>query len=181
MNNKCNKCGAENLNNAKYCQECGCELPKPTVEEAQQTMTKPVKEKNRKTLIKSIIGTIVGMIIGTVITQQLFFKSPSFDKVLMEMASEMNKSCPMMMDGETRLDNVTVLPPKTIQYNYTLVNMVKESIDTIVMKEYLEPNITNFVRTDPQMQFFRDNKTTINYHYRDKVGNYVFIIPVTPE
>jgi len=177
MNNKCEKCGAENLNNAKYCHECGCELPKPTIEDVPQTKTMPVKEKNNKIPIATIIGTIVGIIVATFIT----FRTPSFDKELMKIANEMNKSCPMMMDSETQLDNVVVLPPKALQYNYTLINMAQESIDTVEMRGYLEPNIINIVRTDPQMQFFRDNKITINYHYRDKMGNYVLTISVIPK
>jgi hypothetical protein len=49
-----------------------------------------------------------------------------------------------------------------------------------MLKEYLEPNITNFVRTNPDMKFQRDNKVTINYYYKDKDGNYLFTISVTP-
>jgi hypothetical protein len=86
-----------------------------------------------------------------------------------------------MLDSETRLDNVIPLPPKVFQYNYTLINAEKETVDTIMLKNYLETNITNFVRTSPDMKFQRDNKVTVNYCYKDKYGNYLFKISVTPE
>ena len=178
MNNICNKCGADNLSNAKYCRECGYELPKPIIEDTQQTTTKPV---NKKKSMATIIGSVVGAIIAVSVAQQLFFKSPSIDKALMEIANEVNKSCPVMIDSETLLKNAIALPNKTFQYNYMLVNMDKESIDTVEAKGYLEPYIINSVRTIPEMQYFRDNKTIINYCYRDKMGNYVFTISVTPE
>ena len=180
MNNTCEKCGAENFNHAKYCCGCGCELPKPAIEDAPLTTTKPEKENNRN---KSTIALIVLAIsvISLFITQQLSFKSSSVDKKFAKIASEINEICPMMVDSETRLDNTVAIPPKTFQYNYTLVNLDKEFIDTIEVKASLEPNIVNWLRTDPAMQFARDKKATVNYRYRDKMGNYVFMISVTPE
>jgi len=99
----------------------------------------------------------------------------------MKTASEINKSCPMMIDSDTRLDNAISLPSNIFQYNYTLVNMEKETIDIDMLKGYLEPNITNFVRTNPDMKFQREKKVTVNYYYKDKNGNYLFKISVTPE
>jgi len=77
---------------------------------------------------KRNIGTVIGLAIGAiafVLIQQLFFKAPSFDKVMMKAASELNKTCPIMVDKETRLDNAVSLPGQIFQYNYTLVNMGK--------------------------------------------------------
>ena len=178
MNNTCEKCGAENFNHAKYCCGCGCELPKPAIEDIQPTKPQSVKEHKKKKPTAVIIGTVVGILV-VIIFQ--FLKSPSFDKTLMKIASEMNKTCPIMLDSETQLDNTIALPHKVFQYNYTLINMDKEFIDTIEVKASLEPNIVNWLRTDPAMQFARDKKATVNYRYRDKMGNYVFMISVTPE
>ena len=100
---------------------------------------------------------------------------------MMETASEINKSCPIMIDSETRFDNAIVLPSKVFQYNYTLINMEIETVDIDMLKNYLEPNIINFVRTNPDMKPQRDNKVTVNYYYQDKNRNYLFTISVTPE
>jgi hypothetical protein len=109
------------------------------------------------------------------------FRKPAFEKALMESASEINKSCPIMVDNATRLDNAIALPGKIFQYNYTLVSMVKDSINIDDLKNYLEPVITNQVKTNPDMKGFRDNKTTVNYYYKDKTGVYLFTISVKPE
>lgn len=60
------------------------------------------------------------------------------NKFLKEVADTMNKSCPMTIDESTRLDNVTTLPSRTLQYNYTLVNNVKDELDIDTIKDYLK-------------------------------------------
>ena len=144
---KCNECGSENADNLKYCRMCGYGLPKPQVTEIQNSVQKPIKKMDYKKLIGIIVGAIA-FLVAYFLVQQLLFKTPTIDKVMMKTASEINESCPIMIDSETRLDNTIVLPSNVFQYNYTLVNMEKESTDIDMLKEYLEPNITNFVRTN---------------------------------
>jgi hypothetical protein len=86
-----------------------------------------------------------------------------------------------MVDAETRLDNAVSLPKKVFQYNYTLVNVEKETANTEEMQKFLEPNIVNLVKTNPQMKPMRDLKTTINYYYKDKDGTFLFLISLTPD
>jgi len=59
--------------------------------------------------------------------------------------------------------------------------MVKESINIEEMRQYLEPNIVNFVKTQPDMKTMRDNKTTVNYSYKDKEGVFLLTISVKPD
>jgi len=179
----CNRCDAYNMSAQKYCRECGYELPKSQIEEmVEETETKPQKPKLQLNL-KSILGIIVVTIIAAAVSfavQQFFFK-PKIDKELMKMASELNKSCPIMVDAETRLDNMVVLPNKTFQYNYSLVNIGREDIDTLYIKNFLEPNIVNNIKTNPQMKELRDKKVTLQYYYKDRNGAYLFMISVKPK
>ena len=87
----------------------------------------------------------------------------------------------MMVDEETRLDKVT-LPSKTVfQYNYTLINYEKTEIDTVKIKSNLEQNIIQLIKTNPQMEYQRQNNVTMNYIYNDKNGDYLMSLIVTPE
>ena len=138
------------------------------------------QSKDKKKQIGTAIGFAIG-ILGVVIIQQLFFKPSSFDKVMMNAASELNKTCPIMVDQETRLDNAVALPGNILQYNYTLVHMVKDSINLQDMQNYLTPVIINNVKTNPDLKIYRDHKTTMAYYYKDKNGAFVFKITVTPE
>jgi len=179
----CIHCGTANPVTSKYCSDCGYELPGKEVE---QQPAEPVKSvpPGRKLNWKKIIGLFAGIIVfglSYFAVQKIFFRPPSFDQTLMKVAGEINKSCPLMVDSDTRLDNTIALPGNILQYNYTLVNMDKASTDTIGLRNYIEPIVVNNIKTNPQMKFMRDNKTTLNYYYKDKNGEYLFLVAVTPE
>ena len=100
---------------------------------------------------------------------------------MMKTASEINKSCPIMVDAETRLDNTVALPNKTIQYNYTLVNIEKGDIDISEFENYLQPVILNIIKTSPDLKYFRDNDVTMAYNYKDKNGEHLLKLTFKPE
>ncbi|MUP39139.1 hypothetical protein [Labilibaculum euxinus] len=148
------------------------------------------KTKNRKGIKLGIIFTLVfavafaifyslGQIGGEGLVE--LFREKVSEKVLMVTASELNKTCPVMIDNATRLDNTIALPGNVFQYNYTLIDMSKDSVNIEELKAYLEPTIINFVKTNPDMQILRDNKVQVNYYYKDKSGVYLFTISVKPE
>ncbi len=134
------------------------------------------KTKSKKKSIGAIIGIIVGASL-IILIQQFVFKAPSFDKAMMQAASELNKGCPMIVDQQTRLDNAIVLPGKIFQYNYTLINISKDSIDIQTFTDYMKPLILNNIKTKPDLKAFRDNKVTMAYNYMDKNG--VFITKIS--
>jgi len=184
MMKTCNQCGVESADNARYCSGCGHELSHSKAGEMRQSYSEP-ENKNRK---KQITGTVVGIVIFAliaIIMQQPPFKNPStfidtsIDKVLMEAVNEVNKVCPMTVDSLTRLDNAMALPSKTIQYNYTL-GFVKEDMDLPIFQSNMEAAIFNNIRTNPDLQFFRDRDVTLKLYYKDIEGNYLFTIIATP-
>ena len=178
----CKNCGANNPVTSKYCSGCGYELPKTTSEipdEPPRQQTTENKDKKKQKL--GVLIGIIAFILSFYAVQQIFFKGPSYDKVMMKVASELNKSCPIMVDSETRFDNALALPGNIFQYNYTLINIDKANADTASMKNYLEPLITNQVKTNPEMKYQRDHKTIMKYYYKDKNGAYLFIVSVPPD
>jgi hypothetical protein len=124
-------------------------------------------------------GLLAGIAI-VYILQYYLLQVPAKNKMIAEIASEINNACPMMVDGETRLDNAMPMPGNTFQYNYTLVNAERASFDTMTVKALAEPTIIEYVKTEPLMQYVREQNTTINYCYRDKNGAYLFTVSVTP-
>jgi len=179
---QCDNCGTNNNENSKYCLNCGYELQKKTVIENQEKESIQTKQNgNRKQLI-TMLGVAFGILFMFGI-QHFFFnaQTPKIDKVMMQFASEVNKSCPITIDAETRLDNAASLPGKIFLYNYTLINMEKGTVDTLTIKSRLVPNIVNFVKSCPQMKVIRDAKVTIIYYYKDKNSVYLFQVPVTPQ
>lgn len=183
----CTTCGTENPEHNKYCSNCGYELPKIKTESLSSNIQQPEKEKTIRTKSnkgKIILGIVVFAIafgLAYFAFQPLFVKTPLYDKAMMKIASELNKSCPMMIDAETRLDNAVALPGNVFQYNYTLVHIEKATADPEEMRNLMGPRIVNYVKTNPQMKPQRDRKTTINYCYKDKAGIFFLMIAVTPD
>ena len=175
----CTHCGAENNSNSKYCFRCGYELPKiesPIIDKPE--LQKVALTKKRRPL-SVLIGSFAFLSVYLLV-QQLFLK-PSFDKEMMKAASELNKSCPIMVDRETRLDNAIALPNNIFQYNYTLVNFEKSMLNADTIKNRMEPGLINNVKSNPDLKTYRNNNSTLAYNYRDKNGEFVLKISITPE
>jgi hypothetical protein len=135
--------------------------------------------KNHMTF-KEIIGIIIGLI-SIMILQPGCSNQSSIEKLLKQTANNINKSCPMIVDSETQLDNIVVMPDNVFQYNYTLVNMEKETIDIEDIKNYVEPILINGIKTMPELKMFRDNNVTMAYYYKDKNGLFLTRIEISPE
>ena len=134
----------------------------------------------RNAMIGTALG-LVGFAFAYFAVQQIFFKTPSFDKAMMEAASQLNASCPIMIDKDTRLDNAAAMPDNVFQYYYTLVNVDQSEVNIDTLRKYIEPLIVNGVKTSPDLKAYRDNKVTMGYHYRDKNGVFLMKIDVTPD
>ena len=135
--------------------------------------------KNNKVL--AIVITIVAAAIGSWFGQEILFQKPSFDKQLLAVASEFNKSCPIMVDSETRLDNTIGGPGKSFAYNYTLINYSKDELDMDYLESTLRPSILNNIKTNPDMAEFRKNKVEFKYVYKDKNGIFITNITIKPD
>jgi len=86
-----------------------------------------------------------------------------------------------MVDQETRLDNTAAYPDNVFQYNYTLVNYVKDSIDSQLFVANMRPLILNNIKTNPDLKAYRDQRVTMAYNYKDKHGEFVTKISITAD
>ncbi len=131
--------------------------------------------------IVGAVLTAIGTIVGTKLASGFFESGGSFDKQLMAIASDLNKSCPIMVDENTRLDNTVAGSGKTFIYSYTLVNWSIQDINITELRDYLQPRIINIAKTSEEMKVFRENNVTLQYIYSDKAGIFVIDFKVTPD
>ena len=141
-------------------------------------MEKTDRSKNKKTIGYIFIAIAVLSSCGF---QRLFFKPGTLDKALVEAASELNKTCPIMIDQETRLDNAVGLPENIFQYNYTLMNLEKSNVNIDSVRKYVQPRLSSNIISSPDLKRFRDNEVSIAYNYSDKNGAFVLKISITPD
>lgn len=105
---------------------------------------------------------------------------PWIPKDLASAAEIINSRCPEMVDPESRLDSVLLLPDGLCFY-YTLPNKVKEAIPSSAFTAYLLTGIIDNIRTNPRMEMFRDSSVVMLFDYRDRNGKLITEFSVEPE
>jgi hypothetical protein len=122
-------------------------------------------------------GVIFGVafIVAYVGTQFLLKEFKGNDHVLKDMANELNKKCPIMVDNVTRLDSASIPNDSTFQYNYTLSISKEDSIyKGESIKQFIKSNAQKNLDENPEMNYMRDNLVSLKYTYKDKNGKQLF-------
>lgn len=133
---------------------------------------------NKKLMILGAILLCAVIFVGVHI---LFFRPSSPDRAILKFTKDMNKHCPTMIDLETRLDRVYALADNSLQFNYTLINRVKDSLAIGNLKTFMEPVILKKIKTSPALSKYLNKNLTWIYSYNDKNGDFIFKIIYTPE
>ena len=97
------------------------------------------------------------------------------NSMLVTVSKEMNKTMPKMVDAETRLDSTSV-KDSTLNYHYTLVNLVKDSteINLEEVKSTMKSRAQANIDTNVAMKEYRENNISLHYIFTDKEQNPVF-------
>lgn len=99
---------------------------------------------------------------------------------LSDIAAQINKDAPLMIDDDTRLDGAAVLDDGRLAYRYTLVSLQRSDIAPDQFIALLRPGILDAYKNRPEMKPFRDEKIPLVFQYRDQSGALVAEIPVGP-
>jgi hypothetical protein len=129
-------------------------------------------KKKQGVQIGIFIITFVVAFFGTKWVMSQFKSSHS---ELKNAAVELNKMCPKMIDPATRIDSAVAID-NSLQYHYTLV-AIDKAVSTIPLDEarqFCEKNAQTNLDTNPNMDFYRKNNVSLEYHYRDKKGKPLF-------
>jgi len=125
-----------------------------------------------------ILGILFLCVVVIVAIQKIFFRT---DREVAKFVKGMNKTCPSMIDPETRLDNVVAFEKNNLQFNYTLIYQIRDSLPIPSLKNYMEPLILNKIKNSGTLRKFLDKNLTWIYSYNDKNGDFIFKVTYTPE
>ena len=129
-------------------------------------------------LFYAMIGTVVS---AAVMTSCKSPEAPAQKNQVERLASSINFKCPLMVDEDTRMDSVQILPDSTFQYNYTLVNADKDKLDIRGLTNYIGPRLQHDATNSSTMKVHRDHRLRLVFHYRDRNGVVVMKIVLEPE
>jgi hypothetical protein len=138
------------------------------------------KQRKNKLLIRKTIQIIVVVILISV-SQYYFVKEKSVGKELTALVTKYNTACPIMISNDIRMESVKILSNNTVQYDFTLVHVQKEHTDVTALKKSVENEIVSSSKTNPSLEAFRDNDSTVIYNYKDSDEKELFEIILTPE
>jgi hypothetical protein len=138
------------------------------------------KERKKKLLIRKTAQIlVVGVVISVV--QHFFFKDKSVGNELTALVTKYNAACPIMISNDIRMESVNSLPHNTVQYDFSLVHVQKRIVDVSALKMTIEKQIMATSKTNPSLEAFRDNNSTVIYNYKDRDEKELFKIMLTPE
>lgn len=138
------------------------------------------KQRKKKLLIRKIIQIAVVVVLISV-AQYYFVKDKSVGKDLTALIIKYNAACPIMISNDIRMESVNTLPHNTVQYDFTLVDIQKESVAVEALKKSVEKEIMASSKTNPSLEAFRDNGSTVIYNYKDSNQEELFKITLTPD
>jgi hypothetical protein len=138
------------------------------------------KQRKNKLLIRKIVQ--IGIVVVVIsVAQYYFVKDKSIGKELTALVIKYNAACPIMISNDIRMEGVNTLPHNTVQYDFTLVYVQKESVAVEALKTTIEKQILATSKTNPSLQVFRDNNSTVIYNYKDGNEKELFKITLTSE
>jgi hypothetical protein len=140
--------------------------------------------------VKMVLGVVVVLVAAAVAGQigreaggSLLRRSTDVTSVsaLTRVASEANKSLPMMVDKETELSNASALPGILV-YNYRFVNGIMQEISAQELIGRLKPSTTTRACTTPETRDgLLKRGVTMRYSYSDRNGAFIAAFDVTPD
>lgn len=139
----------------------------------------PEKKKANYLLIAICAG--IGSAVPAILSNTVFSPSAKLDKTLMRAASQINASCPMMVDQITRLDNAIASPDKRFIYSYTLLADLPENYDKDAFIKQLTPVLVSNYKNNPECQPMLKRGVTVVCRYKRPDGTHIADIPVTPK
>ena len=128
-------------------------------------------------LVVVIFAGSIGEIIGKLTSERFLEgkKEGAINAALVNVADNMNKRTPIMINSNTRFDTVLVVNQE-LWYKYTLVNNKAEEIKVSEFDQITRPNLINHVCTS--MKFFVDNNISVSYLYYGKNGKKITSIKI---
>jgi len=196
---RCKQCGQyipEGLG-IKQC-SCGAELQEDTCqiennnglvteesntaeEKTQKNVKKKLTPEEKKKRINASIGAVVGVCIAMVVSSLFTQNNHLSDKGLLKEVEKGNKICPIVFDDIMRIDSFSMPQSKTFMMHITGIDMVKEEANYDTIRKYIDPNLLENIRTNPQLKSARNSKITFVHTFNDMNGEVFYEYIVTPD
>ncbi|KAF2080266.1 hypothetical protein [Flavobacterium sharifuzzamanii] len=130
-----------------------------------------------------LLLVLIGIAVAFVVYFQFYLgeKEDEVNTEVVELIAKYNKSCPLNIQEGIRLDSVSLHEEKTVQYNLTLLNVVKETAEVNIIQEEIKKSLLSTAKANPGLKVFRENDYTLVYSYSDKKKVFLFDVKILPD
>jgi len=130
-----------------------------------------------------LLLVLIGIAVALVAYFQFYLgeKEEEVNTEVKELVAKYNKSCPLNIQEGIRLDSVTLPQERTVQYNLTLLKVVKETAEISVIQEEIRKSLLSTAKANPGLQVFRENDYSLVYSYSDKKKVFLFTVKILPD
>lgn len=137
-------------------------------------------QENNKKLINQVLLFIGVFAIAFFGTKYVVASFGGAHNHLKQVALELNKRSPQLVDSETRLDSSTA-SGDTLVYHFTLVNLTKNdtTVNLAAAKGFITKQAQSNLDTNAQMKDLRAMKVKLKYDYKDKNNQPLFNFTIT--
>jgi hypothetical protein len=97
--------------------------------------------------------------------------SRSLDQTLANVSAYLNRSAPLTLDADTRLDRVTSGPGHRLSYHYTLMSVQSKAFKRAEFQKLIREPLQAKLCGSKEMRSFLVRGVTISYDYLGKDGN----------
>lgn len=94
----------------------------------------------------------------------------NLDETLANVSSHLNRSAPMMVDADTRLDRVTSEPGRNLSYHYTLTSVQSKAFKRAEFQKLIRDPLQAKLCESPEMRGFLVRGVTVSYNYLGSDG-----------
>ncbi len=134
--------------------------------------------KKKYSKLSKVVLLVVGVAMltfGTNLTIEFFGKkqTASIEVQLLEAANNKNKSLPMMIDDQTRFDNMSA-KDRNWYYKYTLINYSADQVDKIKLQKTLKESFKKIQCSNANLVAYLEQGISSYYNYYGNDG-----IPIT--
>jgi hypothetical protein len=147
-----------------------------------------MKEKNKLSLKQIVVigiftglGTVGGKFAFNYFTTGSIGDQVKIEKVLMQVANEMNQNLPLVLDQHTRLDTTIASAGNKFVYQYTMLNIDPSALNKEQFIQTMRPRLINQYETKEDMKTFRDMDVELAYSYLSEEGNEIVRITISPD
>jgi uncharacterized membrane protein YvbJ len=185
---KCNNCGAEVSDNAKFCGECGASIENKITKTSQ--ITTPKQPKKKKGLVVALVVILIAVIIAVALAfAVVYFKNnsadidnPEIENIMMDKDYDEDNEIEINADAEDTVDSYIDEEPDNSDYLFPsdkeyitendLRSLTKEEVALIRNEIYARHGY--MFQTEPYKSYFAEKEWyTPNANFNESMFNVV--------